>query len=163
NTATATPSNGSPASGSGTETVLAPSLSVTKTPDAATVNSTDTVSFTNTVSEAAAAGSAYGVVLNDPLPTPTGVSWTSATLVSGSAPAPTLSGNTLSDNIGTLAAGSSVVFHVSGTPAPYTTLFRSNTATATPTNGSSASGSGTETVRAPSLSVTKTPDAATVN
>src|SRR5437764_15495330 len=80
NTATATPTNNSPTSGSASESVLAPNLSVVKTPDSANpLNSTDAVGFTITVSNSAAAGTgtAYGVVLNDPLPAPTGTASTS--------------------------------------------------------------------------------------
>ena len=135
---------------------MAPALNVVKTPDAASVNSTDPVGFTITVTNAAGAGTAYGVNLTDPLPAPLGVHWTGATLVSGTAAAPTLSGNSLSDMIGNLAAGGTVVIHVSGTTDPGFSGPLNNTATATPTNGSPASGTGTETVLAPNLSVTKT-------
>src|SRR5204862_59386 len=149
NTATATSSNNSTVQASATDVVLAPKLSVVKTPDSASpLNSTDAVGFTITVSNATGAGTAYGVVLSDPLPAPTGVSWTSATLVSGSAPAPTLSGNTLSDSIGNMAAGATVVFHVGGTTASGFSGTLNNTATATPTNGSPGSGSASETVLA---------------
>src|SRR5207248_2247403 len=79
-------------------TVLAPALTVIKTPDSAIpLNSTDAVGFTITVTNAVGAGTAYGVNLSDPLPAPTGVTWTIATLVSQTAgtnaAAPLLSGN----------------------------------------------------------------------
>jgi fimbrial isopeptide formation D2 family protein/uncharacterized repeat protein (TIGR01451 family) len=162
NTATATSSNNPTVMASASETVLAPSLSVVKTPDSASpLNSTDAVGFTITVSNAAGAGTAYNVNLSDPLPAPTGVSWTSATLVSESSGVnaqnpPTLSGNTLSDAIGNMAAGTTVVFHVSGTTASGFAGTLNNTATATPANGSPASGSASETVLAPSLTISKT-------
>ena len=147
NTATATPTNGAAASGSATDTVLAPSLSVTET-GSGTVNSTDTVSFTIVVSNATGAGTAYGVVLSDPLPDSANLSWTST--------AGTISGGTLTDAIGSLLAGQSVTITVSApTPSGYSATLP-NTATATPTNGSAASGSATDTVLAPSLSVTET-------
>jgi uncharacterized repeat protein (TIGR01451 family) len=152
NTATATSNNNSPGSvqASATDIVLAPHLTVTKTPDAALVTSPSAVGFTITVSNSSAAGTgtAYAVMLSDLLPAPTGVSWTSATLVSGTAPTPTLSGNTLSDSIGNMAAGATVVFHVSGTAAAGSIGVLNNTATATPANGSPASGSATITVLA---------------
>ena len=145
NTATATPTNGSAASGSATDTVLAPSLSVTETANG-TVNSTDTASFTIVVKNAAGAGTAYGVVLSDPLPG--GLPWTSD--------AGTITSGTLTDTIGSLAAGSSVTIHVSAvTPSGFSGTLN-NTSTATPTNGSAASGSATDVVKAPSLSVTET-------
>ena len=147
NTAAATPTNGSAASGSATDTVLAPSLSVTETGNG-TVNSTDTASFTITVSNATGAGTAYGVVLSDPLPDSAHLSWIST--------AGTISGGTLTDAIGSLLAGHSVTITVSAaTPSGYSGTLP-NTATATPTNGSAASGSATDTVLAPSLSVTET-------
>ena len=145
NTATATPTNGSAASGSATDVVQAPSLSVTETGNG-TVNSTDTVSFTIVVSNTTGAGTAYDVVLSDPLPG--GLAWTSD--------GGTISGGTLTDTIGNLAAGSSVTIHLSApTPSGYSATLN-NTATATPTNGSAASGSATDVVKAPSLSVTDT-------
>src|SRR5437660_1782410 len=163
NTATATPTNASAASGSASESVLAPNLSVVKTPDSANpLNSTDAVGFTITVTNATGAGTAYSVVLSDPLPAPTGVAWTSATLVSGTAGLPSLSGNTLSDTIGDMAAGTTVVFHVGGTTASGFSGTLNNTATATPTNSSPTSGSASETVLAPNLSITKTADASPV-
>jgi RHS repeat-associated protein/uncharacterized repeat protein (TIGR01451 family) len=156
NTATATSSNNTPGSisASAEDIVLPPSLSVTKTPDAATVNSTDTVGFTITVSNASGAGSAYGVVLSDTLPD-SSLPWTTN--------AGTINGGVLTDSIGSLLAGHSATVHVSAaTPSGYHATLN-NTATATSSNGAAASGSGSETVLAPSLSVTKTPDAATVS
>src|SRR5437660_341511 len=160
---TATPTNASPTSGSASESVLAPNLSVVKTPDSANpLNSIDAVGFTITVTNATGAGTAYSVVLSDPLPAPTGVAWTSATLVSGTAGMPSLSGNTLSDTIGNMAAGTTVVFHVGGTTASGFSGTLNNTATATPTNASPTSGSASETVLAPNLSIAKTADASPV-
>src|SRR5207248_1133171 len=117
---------------------------------------TDPVGFTITVSNSGVAGTgkAYGVVLSDSLPVITGVTWTSVTLVSQSggvsAGTPSLSNNKVSDTIGDMAAGASVVFHVGGTTASGTAGTLNNMATATPTNGSPASGSDSETVLAPS-------------
>src|SRR5438552_2341046 len=160
NTATATTTNSSPTRGSASETGLAPNLSVVKTPDSANpLNSTDAVGFTITVTNATGAGTAYSVVLSDPRPAPTGVSWTSATLVSGTAGIPSLSGNTLSDTIGNMAAGTTVVFHVGGTTASGFSGTLNNTATATPTNASPASGSASETVPAPTQPIAKPADA----
>ena len=145
NTATATPTNGSAASGSATDVVQATTLSVTETGNG-TVNSTDTVAFTIVVSNATGAGTAYGVVLSDPLPG--GLAWTTD--------AGTFSNGTLSDTIGNMAAGSSVTIQVNAPTASGYSATLNNTATATPTNGSAASGSATDVVQAPSLSVTET-------
>ena len=144
-TATATPTNGAAASGSATDVVNAPSLSVTET-GSGTVNSTDAISFTIVVSNATGAGTAYGVVLSDPLPG--GLAWTTD--------AGTISGGTLTDTIGNLAAGQSVTFHLNAPTASGYSATLNNTATATPTNGSAASGSATDVVNAPSLSVNET-------
>src|SRR5205823_2317765 len=111
------------------------------------VNSTDTVHFTIVVNNTGA-GSAYNVNLSDPLPG--GLAWTSD--------AGTISGGTLSDAIGNLAAGASVTFHVSApTPAGYNATLN-NTATATSGNNSpgSVSASATDTVLAPNLTIAKT-------
>src|SRR5437660_9592671 len=82
---TATPTNASPTSGSASESVLAPNLSVVKTPDSANpLNSTDAVGFTITVSNNAGdvTGSYDVVGLNNPMPAPTGVACTRPTPVS---------------------------------------------------------------------------------
>jgi uncharacterized repeat protein (TIGR01451 family) len=121
------------------------SLTVTKTADAASVNSTDAVGFTIVVSNTAGAGTAYGVVLSDTLPA--GLTWTAS--------AGTINSGVLTDAIGNLAAGGSVSVHVGAvTPSGYSATLE-NTATATPTNGAPASGSGMETVLAPHLTITK--------
>src|SRR5205814_335961 len=76
NTATATDSNGSPSSvsASATDVVQAPNVTITKTGNG-TVNSTDTVSFTITVSNSGP-GTAYNVSLSDALPDSAQLSWT---------------------------------------------------------------------------------------
>src|SRR5262249_34218417 len=100
NTATATPTNGDKAEGSASETVLAPSLSVVKTADAATVTSTGPVGFTITVSNsnAAGTGTAYGVVLSDTLPDSAHLTWVVDT--ANSDPGASISGGVLTDNFG---------------------------------------------------------------
>jgi uncharacterized repeat protein (TIGR01451 family) len=154
NTATATPSNGAPASGSGSLTVLAPHLTITKTGNG-TVNSTDTVRFTIVVSNTGP-GTAYNVSISDPLPAAAHLAWTSD--------AGTISGGVLTDTIGDLTAGTVVTIHVSAvTPAGYSGIL-DNTATVTATNSSpgSVSASAEDKVLAPHLVVTKTPDATTI-
>src|SRR5262249_23745470 len=136
------------------EQVVAPNLSVTKTPDADSVNSSDLVGFVITVTNTGD-GAAYAVDLTDPLPDAGVLTWTSnfGTITNG----------TLDYAYGDLAAGASFSVHVGApTPAGYQNTWN-NTATATPTNGGSASGSGTETVLAPDVAVVKTPDSPTVD
>ncbi|HEV2216163.1 MAG TPA: hypothetical protein VGV88_01200 [Candidatus Dormibacteraeota bacterium] len=161
NTATATPTNGGAASGSGTIVVQPPSLSVTKTPDHGIVNTGDQIGFTITVSNSGP-GIARSVTLTDPLPTGTGISWA----VDGGSAAATclpISSNTLTCNLGDLAVGASATVHISSPTTAGSAGTINNTATATPTNGGSASGSGTVVVQPPSLSITKNADATSVN
>ena len=127
-TATATTTNGSAASGSATDTVLAPNLTISKVGDPAIVNATDPVHFTITVGNTGA-GTAYNVNLSDPLPASANLNWT---IQAGDAG--TISGGTLSDAIGSLASGASVTIHVSAvTPAGYIATLN-NTATASSSN-----------------------------
>src|SRR5262249_9215641 len=113
NTATATASNNNTVQASATDVVLAPNLQITKTGNG-TVNSTATVSFPVTVSNTGA-GTAYNVNLSDPLPDSAHLSW----LTQAGAPR-SISGGVLTDAIGNMAPGASVVIHVSAaTPAGY--------------------------------------------
>src|SRR5205085_1945327 len=135
-------------SASATDAVLAPNLTMTKTGNG-TVNSTDAVKFTIVVSNTGA-GAAYNVSLSDPLPDSAHLAWTTD---GGS-----ISGGTLSDAIGTLAAGASVTVHVSSAaPAGYGATL-ANTATAAAGNNSpgGVSASATHTVQAPKLAISKT-------
>jgi uncharacterized repeat protein (TIGR01451 family) len=133
NTATVTSSNNPTKTDSATDTVLAPNLAITKTADNATVFSPAPVGFTITVSNNGQ-GSAYNVNLSDPLPTIPGVSWTTVTTTPSGAPQATLSGNNLTDALGTLAAGATITFHVTGTAAAGSGGFLNNAATITSTN-----------------------------
>ena len=128
--------------------VLAPDLTITKTGDG-TINSTDTATFTITVSNTGT-GTAYGVTVSDPLPGSATLTWTSS--------AGTISGGTLTDAIGNLAAGGTVTIHVSAvTPAGYSgTLADTATATASNNSPASVSASATDIVQAPDLTITKT-------
>ena len=92
--------------------VLAPNLTITKTADATPVNSTDPIGFTIVVKNTGT-GSAYTVNVNDPLPAPSGITWSNVTTTAGY-PVATLSSNTVSDILGTLAAGATVTIHVTG-------------------------------------------------
>src|SRR5207245_1760587 len=155
-------STGSVSSPTATDTVLAPNLTITKTGNG-TLNSTDTVKFTITVSNTGT-GTAYNVTVTDVLPDSAHLNWTTdagaitdgtgeAYIVNLSDPLPdsahltwttstpgaSVSGGTLTDAIGTLPAGTSVTIHVSAvTPAGYNATL-TNTATATSSNTSSSS------------------------
>src|SRR5262249_34107220 len=114
-----------------------------------TVNSGDTVTFTITVTNNGP-GSAFNVVLTDPLPNPVPgqqLTWTTD--------AGMIVGNLLTDNIGTLAQGASVTIHVSAvTPAGYSATLV-NTATATSSNAPPVQATATDVVIAPNLTITK--------
>ena len=88
--------------------------------------------------------------MSDPLPGSATLTWTSS--------AGTISGGTLTDAIGNLAAGGTVTIHVSAvTPAGYSgTLADTATATASNNSPASVSASATDIVQAPDLTITKT-------
>ena len=101
-----------------------------------TVNSTDTVRFTITVSNTGP-GTAYSVNLNDPLPGPT---WP------GRGDAGTITSATLRDAIGNLGSGQSVTIHLSSPTAAGYSATLNNTATATRPTARRASASATDMV-----------------
>jgi hypothetical protein len=119
------------------ESVVGPGLSITKTADAATVTSGSGIGFTIVVSNNGPA-SAFNVNVTDPLPTPSGVSWATVTTTAGY-PAATLSNNQVTDNLGTLASGAVVTFHVTGTTAAGFSGTLNNTATVTSSNNNPSS------------------------
>src|SRR5207302_9405307 len=147
-------------------------LSVTKTPDNATVNAGDQIGYTITISNAGP-GTAHGVKLTDTLPSNAGLSWSIASASAGwnntcaiSTTAPITLTCGVANGV-SLAGGSSVSVHItSPTTAATCGGSVSNQATVSLTNGSTATVSSsvsTITVQCPNLSVTKTPDSATVN
>jgi uncharacterized repeat protein (TIGR01451 family) len=162
NTAFLTTTNGG-GSGSSTSsvTVNCASLSIIKTPDAATANATDTIGFTVTVSNSGT-GDAYGVTVVDTLPTNGGLSWSVDGTSAGVSCNP-ISGNTLTCTVGTLLHGTSATVHLTSTttPASCGTVDNSAAVSATNTNGDQTSAS--LQVQCPDVSITKTADAAAVN
>jgi uncharacterized repeat protein (TIGR01451 family) len=167
NTATTAASNeantANNSSGAVNITVLCPDLVVSKTPDASTVNSTDTVGFTITVTNNGA-GQAKNVMLSDTLPTNSGLSWS----INGGADAGqcTITTGTLSCNFGTVIATGSKTVHITSPTTPNTCGSISNTATASASNEASTgnnSGSASISVNCPDLLTTKLADASPVN
>ncbi len=148
-----------------------PSLTITKTADAASVVSGGNVGFT--ITAAAGPGSfADDVAISDPLPSGDGIDWTispaytgqGSCSIQGTAPA-----QTLSCHIGDLSSGDSVSVHVqsataAGTTAALAPLTLTNTACGSFESGADACATATTTVdpAAPSLTIHKTADAATV-
>jgi uncharacterized repeat protein (TIGR01451 family)/LPXTG-motif cell wall-anchored protein len=142
-------------------TVVAPSLSITKTADAATVNAGDPIGFTITVTNTGA-GVANNVSVNDPLPTGTGVTWSIASQSGGCS----ITGTpTLSCSIPTLAAnGGSASVHITSPTTFASCKLYHNTATAGASNvQGTVQASADTTVQCPNLTITKTADASPVS
>ena len=171
--------NNSANSGCGSEPVLInpASIQILKTPDKASVNAGDQIGFTLTVYNAGA-GNAYGVKLNDTLPTNAGLSWSvdstgagwgspcsidnAGVLHCGGANGVTVPANT------TKAASTFTVHIVSGTtsatggPCPGSGVV-DNTGHVTTTNDGSGDSEATVCVNAASIKIVKTADKAQVN
>src|SRR5579884_4291225 len=140
--------------------VNAPSLSVTKTADRASVDAGDAIGFTVTVSNGGP-GTAKGVTLSDPLPSGTAGGWSvDAQTNSGQC---SISAGTLSCAPVDLAAGASFSVHVSAQTSYAACTTYDNTATASASNAPDAEDSASVTCAKPSLSVTKTADRASVD
>jgi uncharacterized repeat protein (TIGR01451 family) len=141
-------------------------LRVVKTPDNGTFTSGGQATFNIVVSNPAAAGSAAAtnVTLTDQLPTAGGMTWTTATTSQGTC---SVVNNSLSCQLGTIAAGASVTVTVSSpatTPASACQLQNNAMAIATADGGVTAQDSGSLNCAppsAPQLKVVKTPDAGT--
>ncbi|MDT4925344.1 MAG: hypothetical protein QOG01_3057, partial [Pseudonocardiales bacterium] len=163
NVATLTGSNVSTLEATADTTVLCPSLTLTKTADAAAVDAGAQIGFTVTVSNGGP-GDATGVVLDDPLPAGNGVNWSIASgpvncTIQGSPPTETLHCTAV-----TLASGQSESVHVVSATAFASCAAYDNTATVTATNSPSPNpATATTTVQCAAITLTKTADAATVN
>ncbi|HKC20242.1 MAG TPA: hypothetical protein VKE27_11505, partial [Candidatus Dormibacteraeota bacterium] len=154
-------------SNTATVAVQCPSLTVTKKADAATVNAGDPIGFKITVANGGP-GTAKGVILKDPLPAgTTAAGWT---IDNSTIPAPAACA--INGAVGTqeldcttvdLASGASFIVHISAATNFQNCVTYNNTATAKETNGPDATGSDSIQCLKPSLTVTKTADASTVN
>jgi uncharacterized repeat protein (TIGR01451 family) len=170
NSASASASNeantGNNTSAVSTIAVQCPDLTVTKTPDAASVSSTESIGFTITVHNGGA-GIARSVSLTDTLPTNSGLSWT----INGGADQAqcSIGAGSLTCNFGDVGPGGNKTVHIGSTTTPNTCGTPvTNTATASATNEAAGdtgnnSGTGSVSVRCPDISVTKTADATSVN
>ena len=167
NTAAAQATNNAQVTANATETVLCPNLSINKTADAASVSAGDTIGFTVTVTNSAAAGTgtAKGVTLSDALPAGSGVDWSIAgqsggasCVINGAPPTETLACGPID-----LAPGASFSVHVTSSTTEASCKAYPNTATADATNAPAITANATETVLCPNLSITKTADAVLVD
>ena len=128
-----------------------PSLSFTKTADAATVTVGASIGFTATVSNSAVAGTgtAAGVTVSDPLPAGTGIDWSISPTYSGPGTCSitgAVGAQVLACSFGIMAPGASASVHVSSATTSGSAGTYSNTATVSATNAPSANASASVTV-----------------
>ena len=136
---------------------------MTKTADAATVNAGDPIGFTITVANGGP-GLAKDVVLSDPLPAGLTVAgWSKASGPTGCTITGAVGSQTLACARVDLTSGQSYSVHITAATSFADCATYHNTATAHASNAPDATASATITCNAPSLTVTKTADAATVN
>jgi uncharacterized repeat protein (TIGR01451 family)/LPXTG-motif cell wall-anchored protein len=167
NTASLTATNHPSLSADASTIVRCPDVSLTKTADHATVNAGEQIGFTVTAANngAAGTGTAKGVVVDDPLPSGTGVDWS---ISSGPANCSILvdSGTgdqTLHCTATDLAPGASESVHVVSATGFASCAAYPNTASLTATNHPSLEASATTTVLCPGVNVTKTADHVSVD
>jgi uncharacterized repeat protein (TIGR01451 family) len=167
NTASVVWTNGPAApltSGASTQ-VNCPDITFTKVADAASVSAGSQIGFGITITNAGP-GTADGGVLMDPLPAGTGIDWqldAAATTALGCTVTGAIGSQILSCGVGDLAAASSVFVHVFAATGPLGCGSYPNTATLTTTNSPLRTSSDTTTVLCPTLTLSKTADAATVS
>jgi uncharacterized repeat protein (TIGR01451 family) len=157
NTGSASATNAATVEASDTVTVECASLTVSKVADADVVDAGTSIGFTVTVHSGGPA-TAQNVVLSDALPTGSGITWAVSPAVSGCS----ISSNTLTCNFGDLASGASASVHVQSPTTSASCKVYPNTASASADNHAGVQASDTVAVRCPSLSLSKTADAATV-
>lgn len=133
----------------------APSVTIVKTEDAATVNAGSNIGFTITVTNTGAAD-ATGVTISDPLPGGSGIDWSESPdspscSISGSPPTETLNCGPV-----TLAAGGgSISVHVQSATTAASCGVYNNTATFTSTNAGTGSDSASVTVQCGAIRILK--------
>lgn len=156
NTGSVTTGNDGSDSSQASIRVDCPSLRLIKTADATPVSAGDAVGFGITLHNDGP-GSAFGVVLTDPLPA--GFAWTITPAVAGCV----INAGTLTCSVGTMSAGASVTVHVAAVSDAADCGTHRNVASATSTNGGSAQAAASLEVRCAAIRIDKTADAAVVN
>ncbi|HEY8755194.1 MAG TPA: DUF11 domain-containing protein [Candidatus Dormibacteraeota bacterium] len=155
--------NGSPFTAKASTTVQCPGLQITKLADATPVSTGTPIGFQVTVSNSGP-GTALAVMVNDPLPSGTGVSWSiasqtaSACSITGTAPS-----QTLVCSLGDMAATDSYTIHITSSTTAASAGTYPNTATASASNAPSVNASATIVVLAPNMMVAKSADSGTVS
>jgi uncharacterized repeat protein (TIGR01451 family) len=174
NTGSVSTTNGGSDQSSASTCVAGAAINIVKTADAAQVNAGDQIGFTLTVSNSGS-GNAYGVSLNDPLPTNAGLAWQIANQGSGWASSCSIVAGTLTCGPVTVPAGttqsaSTFTVHItSGTTAatggvcPSGSGVVANTGSVSTTNGGSDQSSASTCVAGAAINIVKTADAAQVN
>jgi uncharacterized repeat protein (TIGR01451 family) len=140
-------------------TVDCPEISITKTPDAGTVNAGEDIGFTIEATNTGD-GTAHGVTVTDTLPSDPGLTWT----VDGanSDAGCSIASGVLTCDWGDLASGASKSVHITSPTTADSCGAVDNTASVTTTNDGSDSADASITVNCPDVFVTKTADAALV-
>ena len=163
NVATLTSSNAPTLQANDSTTVLCPDVSLVKDADDATVDAGDQIGFTVTATNNGE-GTAVGVLINDPLPDGTGVSWsispaTPGCSITGAPPAQVLVCGPVD-----LAPDASVSVHVISQTTELSCGAYDNTASVTVVNEPDVDGdSASTTVQCPALSLEKVADDVTVS
>ncbi len=139
NTATSSATNAGTLTSTATIVVEAPALTIKKTADATPVMPGTNMGFTIVLSNASTAGTgtATGVVINDPLPAGSGVTWSISPVYTGQgtcAISGAVGSQVLTCTIGTMAPGASVTVHITSPTIVASKGTYTNTATVTATN-----------------------------
>ncbi|HKC29245.1 MAG TPA: DUF11 domain-containing protein, partial [Jatrophihabitans sp.] len=166
NTASLSAANYPAADKSASTVVQCPDVSIVKTADAKTVNAGEQIGFTITAANGntAGTGTATGVVIDDPLPSGTGVDWS---IEGGGSPFCSIQSSSGTQTLHcipiNLAPGDTESVHVVSDTAFASCAVLTNVATLTGANFPQQQSSADTTVQCPSLTLTKEADAATVD
>ncbi|MGH7746360.1 MAG: hypothetical protein ACREQ5_16620, partial [Candidatus Dormibacteria bacterium] len=141
-------------------TVQCPSLGITKTADASPVSTGTDIGFKMTVTNGGP-GTANGVMISDPLPTGSGITWSINTQPAQGSCA--IVGAQVNCSLGSMTSGQSLFFHVTSHTDATSAGTYPNTATVSATNAPSSQASATIVVLPPDVQVAKAADNAVVN
>src|SRR6266581_3031474 len=163
NVATLTSSNAPTLQANASTTVPCPDVSLVKTADDATVNAGEQIGFTITATNSGD-GTAVGVLINDPLPSGTGVGWSISPATAGCSIIGVPPAQVLTCGPVDLAPHAHLTVHVISQTTEVSCSAYDNTASVTVVNEPNVPGdSATTTVQCPALSFVKVADDATVS